>query len=667
MTYSLGIDLGTTYSAAAVVRNERASIVELGRRSASVPSVVFLRDDESVIAGDAAERRAATEPQRVAREFKRRLGDTTPLLLGGTPYSAEALTARLLAWIVDQVVEREGGPPVSIAITHPANWGPYKTDLLQQAVRLAGLDPDKVTLITEPEAAVRHYASQERVEPGSVVAVYDLGGGTFDAALLRKTDSGFESLGRPEGIERLGGIDFDAAVLGHVVRALDGTVEALDPDEPGARAALARLRHECVDAKEALSSDTETSIPVLLPNVQTEVRLTRAEFESMIRPSLADSLDALRRALSSADTSTDDVSAVLLVGGSSRVPLVAQLVSNEFGRPVAIDADPKHAVALGAALVAAAALDESASESSASAAIAGAGAAAGVAAAGSGAAAAADVPTEAAPVVDPAATTVTPAADAPTTPVAAVASTAQPSVVPPADLHADAPPAARSRLPLVLGIAAAVVALAVTGVIVLSGSGGGDSTEAGAATVTEPVGEADTATSAAPVTTPDDTTPAPAETSAATVAPVVTDAPEAPDATVDAIDIAALPTPCPADQPFTACITAIEVDAAGGLVATYVTTGYEPELEPVGDHIHFFFDSVIAGNEANAGTAGNVGEWRVWDAPNPFTATGGEQGRTGYTIDDARLFGATQLCSLAADVNHAVYEGTGNCIAIPGL
>ncbi|MEO1058925.1 MAG: hypothetical protein AAFY28_18615, partial [Actinomycetota bacterium] len=83
--------------------------------------------------------------------------------------------------------------------------------------------------------------------------------------------------------------------------------------------------------------------------------------------------------------------------------------------------------------------------------------------------------------------------------------------------------------------------------------------------------------------------------------------------------------------------------------------------------IHFFFDSVIAGNEANAGTAGNVGEWRVWDAPNPFTATGGEQGRTGYTIDDARLFGATQLCSLAADVNHAVYEGTGNCIAIPGV
>ncbi|MEO1059436.1 MAG: Hsp70 family protein [Actinomycetota bacterium] len=492
----------------------------------------------------------------------------------------------------------------------PANWGPYKTDLLQQAVRLAGLDPDIVTLISEPEAAVRHYASHERVEPGSVVAVYDLGGGTFDAALLRKTDTGFESLGRPEGIERLGGIDFDAAVLGHVMRALDGTVEALDPDEPGVRAALARLRQECVEAKEALSSDTETSIPVLLPNVQTEVRLTRAEFESMIRPSLADSLDALRRALSSADTSTDDVSAVLLVGGSSRVPLVAQLVSNEFGRPIAIDADPKHAVALGAAVVASAAADNDAPGSSAGgAAVAAAAGGATIGAAASTAttdgaespgAPAADIPTATTPAIDPATTTVTPAADAPTTPVTTVApSVPSDPVPPPGDLAANASERApRSRLPLILGIAAAVVALAVTGVVVLSGSGGGDPTEADAApTATDDAATGtasagtDTASTAAP-----SPTEAPAATNAATEPPVVTEAP------ASTVDISALPTPCPTDQPFTACITAIEVDAAGGLVATYVTNGYSPELEPVGDHIHFFFDSVIAGNEANAGT-----------------------------------------------------------------
>ena len=105
-------------------------------------------------------------------------------------------------------------------------------------------------------------------------------------------------------------------------------------------------------AKEALSSDTDVSIPVLLPNVSTEIRLTRAELEAMVRPALYDSIEALKRALRSANTTADQLQAVLLVGGSSRMPIVAQLVGAELGRPVAVDAHPKHAVALGAALLA---------------------------------------------------------------------------------------------------------------------------------------------------------------------------------------------------------------------------------------------------------------------------------------------------------------------------
>ncbi len=347
MSYFLGIDLGTTFTAAAVWRNGRTEIANLGNHSAAVPSVVLLRDDETVLTGEAANRRALSEPDRVAREFKRRLGDTTPILLGGSPYSAEALMARLLRSVVADVNAREGAEPTGMALSHPANWGQYKIDLLRQAIRLADLSD--VRLLTEPEAAAIHYASQERIEPGQVVAVYDLGGGTFDAAVLRKTADGFEILGQPEGIERLGGIDFDAAVFGHVARSLGGKLAELDENDPAAVAAVARLRAECVAAKEALSSDTDATVAVLLPNVQTDVRITRSEFEGMVRPALVDSIEALKRALRSAGVTPDEVHKVLLVGGSSRIPLVAQMVGSELGRPVVVDAHPKYAVAAGAA------------------------------------------------------------------------------------------------------------------------------------------------------------------------------------------------------------------------------------------------------------------------------------------------------------------------------
>lgn len=349
--YALGIDLGTTFTAAAIWRDGRAETVSLGDRSAAIPSVVLLRQDETFLTGDAAHRRGFSEPQRVAREFKRRLGDTTPFLLGGVPQSAEALMSRLLRWVVDEVTRREGGPPAAICITHPANWGPYKMDLMRQAARMADLDPS-VTYTTEPEAAAVNYTQQQRVEQGTVVAVYDLGGGTFDAAVLRKTATGFEVLGQPEGIERLGGTDFDAAVFNHVRTALDGKLEELDEDDSAVINAVARLRDECVQAKEALSSDTDTTIPVLLPDVSTEIRLTRAEFEAMVRPALHGSVEALQRALRSAECTPEQVNSVLLVGGSSRMPIVAQLVGSELGRPVVVDAHPKHSVALGAAWLA---------------------------------------------------------------------------------------------------------------------------------------------------------------------------------------------------------------------------------------------------------------------------------------------------------------------------
>jgi hypothetical protein len=186
------------------------------------------------------------------------------------------------------------------------------------------------------------------VPDGATVAVYDLGGGTFDAAIIRRNGLAFEIVGRPAGIEALGGLDFDAAVFDFVTDHVDG-IDGLDAEDPGVRSHIERLRSECVDAKIALSATTETVIPVILPGRSSQVRLTRTEFEERIRPLLSATIDSLRSALHRADIVPDQLDSVLLVGGSSRIPLIGQMVTSELGRPVAVDSDPKHGIARGAA------------------------------------------------------------------------------------------------------------------------------------------------------------------------------------------------------------------------------------------------------------------------------------------------------------------------------
>lgn len=355
MSYWLGIDAGTTFTAAAICRagaQRRAlpEMVPLGTRCTAVSSVVYLASDGQVVVGEAAERRAVTDPERVVREFKRRIGDEVPMVIGGLPHSAPEIAAKVLCWVIDRVAQREGGPASGIVITHPASWGTYKIQTLARALRAPGLP--EITFCTEPEAAAASYALQERIETGSTIAVYDLGGGTFDVAVVRKTSaSTFSVLGQPQGLDHLGGADFDDAIVNHVLAAVPALAE-LDPTDPTTLAATAVLRRECIDAKEALSADTEVTIPVLAPGIHAQVRLVRGEFEDMIRPHVTQTIEALHRALRSAGLTAQDLDVVLLVGGSSRVPLVAQLVSAELGRPVAIDADPKAAIALGAALFA---------------------------------------------------------------------------------------------------------------------------------------------------------------------------------------------------------------------------------------------------------------------------------------------------------------------------
>ncbi len=361
--YVLGVDIGTTYTAAAVhlldePRHDqerggaggRWHMLELGSRAVTIPSMVLIRADGVALIGEAAERRSLIEPTRTAREFKRRLGDSVPLLLGGSPFSAEALTAEVLRYTIALATERYGVAPHRLALSHPANWGPFKLDVLRAAVSLAGENPDRVTFISEPEAAALAYAAHDRPPHGAVVAVYDLGGGTFDVAVLQDAGNRYRLIGEPGGVERLGGIDFDEALFRHVLGLVEADVD-LTSEDPPVIADLMALRNACVAAKEALSVETDTTVAVRLGAHRQEVRVVRSEFEALIRPTLQYTISALTHTLEEAGLTPADLHAVLLVGGSSRIPLVAQLVSAALARPVALDIHPKHVVALGAALV----------------------------------------------------------------------------------------------------------------------------------------------------------------------------------------------------------------------------------------------------------------------------------------------------------------------------
>jgi molecular chaperone DnaK (HSP70) len=170
--------------------------------------------------------------------------------------------------------------------------------------------------------------------------------------VLGRTARGFEILGRPDGIEQLGGASFDDAVLAHVNHLADGALAELDPSDPGTAVALARLRRECSLAKEALSVDIEATVPVLLPDRNFEVTITRADLEGMIRAPIESTIRTLDRALGAARVDPTSLAAIVLVGASSRIPLVARMVSAAFGCPTVVGPHPKHAVALGAAVLA---------------------------------------------------------------------------------------------------------------------------------------------------------------------------------------------------------------------------------------------------------------------------------------------------------------------------
>lgn len=436
MGYGLGIDVGTAFTAAAIATGGRVEPLALGRRGLAAPSVVFVAANDEVAVGDAAERRGAASPHLVARLFKRRLGDGVPYVLGTRPVAAEDLYGWLLRSVLDAAREQQGGAADTAVVTHPAGWSGHRLAALQRALEVAGARGAQ--LVPEPVAAAVHYGTERHVPDGSWVAVYDLGGGTFDATLLYRHPQGFGVVGQPVGINDVGGADLDDAAFDLALRAAGLDPGALADEDP---TDVARLRAECVEAKEALSYDTRATVSVRLARLRADVVVTRGELEQVARPLLQPTAVALRRLVEVNGLVPSQLTSVLLVGGTSRMPLVSEVVEAELGVRCAVDTQPKLAVALGAAIVARDAL-----------------------------AASAAVRAAPAPVPTPAPA---PTADATVAPAAAV----EPPEPSPLHLRPRVPqPGHRSRAAMVAGAAAVLVAVVAAGFRLIGG--GSDGTDA---------------------------------------------------------------------------------------------------------------------------------------------------------------------------------------------
>ncbi len=345
----LAIDFGTSFTSAAMVADGRMEVLEVdGLRR--LPSTVLWAHDELVV-GTAAESQRVLNPRAADRNPKRALGLRRNLLLDGHAVPVEQAVAAVLGAVYQEALRRSGQvPPAEVRLTHPARWSEERLAALRAAASAAGIP--SVSLMAEPVAAAVHYGGGH-VATGEYVAVYDLGGGTFDTTVLRRTDDGFELAGPPGGDDRLGGEDFDHRLMDFVLARLAVT----DPDAASAlresndlhwRRAAADLLLECRQAKEALSR--QTAYTMLLPApVSQEVRLTRPEFEALIRADIQRSIDEFSATIDAAGLEPSDISARYLTGGSSRIPLVSRLLHEAFDAVPDTFDDPKVAVALGAA------------------------------------------------------------------------------------------------------------------------------------------------------------------------------------------------------------------------------------------------------------------------------------------------------------------------------
>ncbi len=350
-SWILAIDFGTSYTvAAARVEGRAPEIIEIGGER-RMPSVVMVDPSGDIFVGRTAEDLSVTQPGSTLRALKNRLGDQTPAILGGRPHQVVGLVAALLREVYDQVVVQIGEPPAIVHLTHPATWNQPRINRLIEAAAKAGFP--QPLLVPEPVAAALSYAADVGLAPGQPIVVYDLGGGTFDSAVVTARSGGFTVIGRPGGDQHIGGELFDELLVNHIGETLEPDVwDAIQVgDNPLWRQIGAALRNEARKAKEALSSHPYANVLIPLPAGLHQVKLTREEFHAMVRPYIAETIETLKRCVAEAGVPPEALAGVALVGGSSRSPIVEEMVREAFPMvPISRRGDPKATVAAGATL-----------------------------------------------------------------------------------------------------------------------------------------------------------------------------------------------------------------------------------------------------------------------------------------------------------------------------
>jgi actin-like ATPase involved in cell morphogenesis len=351
----LSVDLGTSNTVAVLSAHGRPPRVVEVDGSANMPSAVFATEEGTIMVGRDAERRARLDPTRFEPNPKRRIDEQT-LLLGTDVVPVTEALAAILRRVLEETSRQLGGEqPDEVRLTHPAQWGQTRRNVLMSAARLAGMGPN-ILLVPEPVAAAAHFASfpGKALAPGQALAVYDLGAGTFDVAVVGATQNGFTVLAE-DGLPDLGGLDVDQALMVHVGREVSHSDPQrwqglLRPESTADRRTRRALQEDVKAAKEALSRHPQTEVP--MPEPFKDVLVTRGELEALVRPAMLRSVELLARTLRSSGLTPDRLAGIYLVGGSSRLPLVGTMIAEKLGVvPGSLD-QPETAVALGAQHVA---------------------------------------------------------------------------------------------------------------------------------------------------------------------------------------------------------------------------------------------------------------------------------------------------------------------------
>ena len=347
MAKIIGIDLGTTNSCAAVLEAGAPKIIPNPEGGRTTPSVVAFKKGERLV-GEAAKRQALTNPNTCS-SIKRLMGTSKKVELDGKKYTPEEISAMILSYIKDYAEAYLGEKVEKAVITVPAYFSDAERQATKNAGKIAGLEVERI--INEPTAAALSYGLEK--EEGQTILVYDLGGGTFDVSILELGDGVFE-VKATNGNNKLGGDDFDDRIIKYIVKEFK---KENDIDLSDDKMAMQRLKEVAEKAKKDLSGmvSTQISAPFIAKDedgepVHLDMTLSRAKFEDLIEDLVESTLEPVKKALKDAKMTKKDIDKVILVGGSTRVPLVYETVTKELGKEPSREVNPDEVVAMGAAI-----------------------------------------------------------------------------------------------------------------------------------------------------------------------------------------------------------------------------------------------------------------------------------------------------------------------------